>query len=967
MNTIAKRILNNVQKYPQKIAIVAHDGTRETTWTELLEVATKIACHARREGLSGIVPILQGRTMEYVASILGLNMAGIAVVNLSDTYPEERIKYICEDVGATVCADNAFVERAVGFPAKPFEPSGDLSDIAMLLYTSGSTGTPKGVVYDNNCLLQSMTRGIKEVGLDENVIWANTSTFSFTVAVFELLVNLAAGATVHILTNNCRKDIGKLTSYFNKHQITHAFIPFQVFRQMGSPLPFMKLVLLIGEKITDMVPQKYKIMNCYGMCETTVFVTHFLLDKAYDNTPIGKASEGMFVYLLDENSNLCDEGEICIAGPIARGYWNCPELTGKTFVRNPYATGEEDKVLLHTGDIAKRLPDGNLLFLNRNDWMVKISGQRVEPGEIEGVMRQIPEIKQAVVKSFENTHNQTYLCGFYTVNSTISKEYLRKYLANKLPSYMLPRFLTELAAFPTNVNGKLDRLSLQAPKAAEFQVEYIAPETPEEEMLCRAFETVLDVKSVGALDDFFHIGGDSLGVMSLMVEAERLHLKAEHVFNGKTPRGIAAQIQKDQTTQMDIFVDCQEKRTFYPLTSSQKTVLRSFLSSPWSTDFNNASIYNFPLDIDIQRIQKALWDVFEHYPILSARMVEQDGVYGLVKCPERKPEIPVIDVREDELEQKKKQFVMPFNPERDMLIRMIIYRTEKQIYLFWDTYHMIMDGSSITLFFNQFVRTYYGESLVPEQLTQFHLSNYEQKYRKSELFQQAREYFARKIGMRLSPSNPQFDHPEYVGGARERNNAFYRFPDQTTSAMLERFLKTYDITAATFFMGAFSYTLKELTKNKQVSFLSIENGRHDPRLQYTMGQLIQYIPLIVSFEQEMSDIERLRKIQADFVESWSYGCYPFELLESEYNISDSIVFNYLGEMKNGFQISTHFVTDEYLQPVTSHSNLITCVFKHNNTYELLIGYNSQAYEKNTMDKLIDTYVQTINSFLLLLD
>lgn len=113
MNTIAKRILSNVQKYPQKTAIVDHDGTRETTWAELLETATQIACHARRQKLSGIVPILQGRTMEYVASILGSNMAGLAVVNLTDTYPEERVNYICEDVGAPACVDNAFVERAM--------------------------------------------------------------------------------------------------------------------------------------------------------------------------------------------------------------------------------------------------------------------------------------------------------------------------------------------------------------------------------------------------------------------------------------------------------------------------------------------------------------------------------------------------------------------------------------------------------------------------------------------------------------------------------------------------------------------------------------------------------------------------------------------------------------------------------------------------------------------------------------
>ncbi|MEG0897935.1 MAG: non-ribosomal peptide synthetase, partial [Ruthenibacterium sp.] len=878
---------------PQKAAIVDHDGTRETTWAELLETATKIACYAQREGLSGIVPILQGRTMEYVATILGLNMAGIAVVNLTDTYPEERVNYICEDVGASVHADNVFVERAMGFPAEPFEFCGDLSDIAMLLYTSGSTGTPKGVVYDNHCLLCSIARNIKEVELDEQVIYASTGAFNFAVSQFELLATLASGATVHIISEDCRKDVSQITQYFNKHKISHAFIPFQLFRQIHIPLPFMKLVLLGSERIIDITLQTYKIMIVYASSESTLFVTHLILDRAYENPPIGKPVNGMTVYLLDKDGNLCDEGEICVAGPIAKGYWNRPELTAKTFVPNPFATGEHDKVLLHTGDIAKRLPDGNFLYLNRNDWMVKISGQRVEPGEIEAVMQQLPEVKQAVVKGFIDTHGQAYLCGFYTVTRPTSNETVRMYLAKNLPTYMQPRYLTQLVAFPTNINGKLDRLSLEAPKAAEFQSEYVAPETPEESLICRAFETVLNVKPIGVFDDFFRMGGDSLGIMALMIETEQLHLKPEYVFNGKTPRGIAALIPKDSTTQTDIYADCQEVRAFSPLTSSQKIVMNIYLSAPWSDVFNMPYLCTFPLDADVERIRKALLTVFAHYPVLSVKVVKQDGIYGMVQCPERKLDIPILDIREDELAQKKIEFVIPFRPEDDLLIRSVIYRTEKQIYLFWDTYHMVMDGTSMPLFFKQFVRAYQGEALVPEQFTQFHLSNCEQKFRQSKLFQEAKRFFDQKLTGHIFPSAPAFDHPDanYIGGSHVmlRSLAGQVFADK-----LERFVNTHGITVATFFTGMFAYTLQEMTQNEDVYFLSVESGRNDPRFQNTLGQVIQHIPLTVSFAKEATVIEHLQKLQADFIESLPYDYFPFELLEREYGVTPYIMYIYQG-------------------------------------------------------------------------
>lgn len=255
----------------------------------------------------------------------------------------------------------------------------------------------------------------------------------------------------------------------------------------------------------------------------------------YDNAPIGKPIGEVCAYVLDENGNEADEGELCFAGYFADEYLHLPEQSAKVFTKNPFDTKDGFERLLHTGDIVKRREDGNLIYLNRRDWMVKINGQRVEPGEIEAVIKNCEGIADAAIKGFKNDFGQVYLTAYYTEHSYVDVNELKAAISAKLPPYMIPAFFVRLDKMPLNANGKLDRSALAAPEAGSFKSEYIAPETDMQKALCTAFANVLEIENVGVDDDFFALGGDSIQCVMVTAECDIYKIPVSVIFEGKTP------------------------------------------------------------------------------------------------------------------------------------------------------------------------------------------------------------------------------------------------------------------------------------------------------------------------------------------------------------------------------------------------------------------------------------------------
>ena len=257
----------------------------------------------------------------------------------------------------------------------------------------------------------------------------------------------------------------------------------------------MKRVFTGSERLSGVYSDRFEIINGYGMSETLAAAVSFTVDRKYDNTPIGRPLQGVELFLLDEDGHAVPdgtEGEICLKGRFADGYLNQPEATAAAFI--PQADGT---VLLHTGDIGALNENGDLVYVNRKDWMVMINGQRVETREVEKLLTEIYGVTNAAVQAFDDPMGQKYLAAFYTAEGDVSAGALTAALKKDLPDYMIPRYYKRLDAMPLNVNGKLDRTALLPPDIGDYKGDYAAPENETQATICRGMEALLGYGRVG--------------------------------------------------------------------------------------------------------------------------------------------------------------------------------------------------------------------------------------------------------------------------------------------------------------------------------------------------------------------------------------------------------------------------------------------------------------------------------------
>ena len=357
--------------------------------------------------------------------------AGGAYVPLDPEYPQSRIEYMLKDSGARnlLVIDqyqnlvefydgNVISLDSVSDEAEDFELSAELispkpENLAYMIYTSGSTGKPKGVMIEHRNLLNL----IEYITLSRNTspddIVAEFASFCFDASVIDLFAPLTAGAVLYILPESIRKDAIAISRYIKEKEITTVTFPTQMgelVTELLEDAPALKFVTLGGEKFKHYRNRTYQMINGYGPTENTVSSTEFLVDRQYDNIPIGKSQRNVRSYIVDENLNRLPvgaSGELCHAGrQIARGYHNLPEKTASVFVENPFAVCEQESRLYRTGDMVRMKGDGNIEYIGRIDSQVKIRGYRVELGEIEGALLKHELVKNAAVTVIEKGGNK---------------------------------------------------------------------------------------------------------------------------------------------------------------------------------------------------------------------------------------------------------------------------------------------------------------------------------------------------------------------------------------------------------------------------------------------------------------------------------------------------------------------------------------------------------------------------------
>lgn len=524
------------KRIPDREAVIF--GETRLTYRQLDRRANFLAHRLRERGVNDcdLVGVYLERSTDMLVILLAIWKAGAAYVPLDPAYPPERVEMILEDAQPKLLVTQENLLKGLNRDGRnlfslaehpsqeesdnPPSHSSGVNDLAYVIFTSGSTGRPKGVEIQHEALANFLHSMAEAPGLTEEDSLLAVTTLSFDIAALELWLPLITGARTVIASAETAMDGQALAQALDAEGITilqATPISWHLLLDAGWKGNNHLKALCGGEAMPSelverLLPRCGELWNLYGPTETTIWSTIHQM-KAGGSVLIGRPIANTQVYIVNEavqRQPMGAPGELLIGGTgLARGYLNIPQLTAEKFISNPFGEGR----LYRTGDLARFQPDGTIECLGRLDSQVKIRGFRIELGEIEHAIVECENVKDCVVSTHQDENGVAYLAAFaIPVSSPLAPTTIRKAIRSKLPDYMIPRFIVELAAFPQTPNGKIDRKALPAPAGAQSIPTKAPPETPTELRLAQIWEEILELKAgaVGRNDNFFELGGHSL-------------------------------------------------------------------------------------------------------------------------------------------------------------------------------------------------------------------------------------------------------------------------------------------------------------------------------------------------------------------------------------------------------------------------------------------------------------------------
>ncbi|WP_331449310.1 amino acid adenylation domain-containing protein [Streptomyces prasinus] len=643
--TLPELFERQAARTPDAVALSDADG-RELTYAQVERAANRLAHRliARGVGPERVVALALPRGAETAVAQLAVAKAGGAFLPVDPDYPEQRREFMLRDADARLVLDDpAAVRDADGPDTAPTDADRTapltLDHPAYVIHTSGSTGTPKGVAVTHRGLAAFTAAAADryDAGPGDRVL--QFASPSFDASVLELCTSLLTGAT--LVTGEEGPLVGeRLAEALAERRISHTLIPpaalATVDPRTADALPHLRTLIVGAEACPAHLVERWapgrNMINSYGPTEATVVATWTgPLAPGTGAPPIGRPAGATRVHVLDAALRPVPPGvtgDLYVAGPgLARGYLNRPGLTASRFLADPF--GPPGTRMYRTGDLARWDASGDLRFAGRADDQVKLRGFRIEPGEIESALRRSTRVRDAVVTVRGGAADPDGRSGgrlvAYVVPADGATEHLpvpelRDHLAGLLPPHMVPSAFVPLERLPLTPNGKTDRGALPEPGPAHSAAgPHTAPRTDTERRIARIWADVLGVADVGAHDNFFHLGGDSILSMQVVSRLRRdgLHLATRDLFTHQTVAELAGVVTGaprhtgDGPASGDV-----------PLTPIQEW----FLTGPRASHahFNQSLLLELAAPLDVAALETALNALLDHHDALRMRFTE-DG------------------------------------------------------------------------------------------------------------------------------------------------------------------------------------------------------------------------------------------------------------------------------------------------------------------------------------------------------
>lgn len=978
------QVLNN----PEGTAVV-FDG-QKMSYKELDQLSNQFAnCleqdHHIQQG--DLVGIKLDRSEWVIVAIFAVLKLGAAYVPVDPEYSSERETHILNDAKVKLLITSEKYQADVRYKLFLIDKSFDVhlyadtiaerkistGQLVYVIYTSGSTGMPKGVMITHASLMNYLDWGNSfYLGNDlRNGDFGLYTTLSFDLTVTSFFLPLTTGNTLWVFKNNDVQELLKsyLASNISCIKLTPAHI--SLLKELDIESSSIELAIVGGDSLLQShidilrkLNPAIRIYNEYGPTEATVGCMIYEVQFEGGAISIGYPIANTEIYVLNAAHMLQPigvAGELCIGGEgLAAGYLNRPDLNALKFVPHPFNAGER---IYKTGDIARWLPDGNMVFLGRKDDQVKVRGYRIELGEIEASIKQHADLEEVIVLAHENESGEKELMAFFISSKKENISEIRALITKTLPHYMIPSALIQIERVPLTVNGKTDRKALIAMSslATNDGKSYVAPDNEMESELIKIWEQVLNRNDIGIQDDFFALGGHSLKAIRLITIVHKKYgvkLNVKQIFLNAT---IKAQAEL-------IMISCKESfdeihpaaaAAHYPLSFEQRRIWVLSQLEGGSEAFNMPCSFLLNDALDPELFERAIRAVIERHEILRTVFKEDENgeVRQWILRPEEvSPTIQYVDFRNKSWDQIRvylaEEARFSFDLVNGPLLRMNFLHTDgDKVILNYNMHHIISDGISMQILSNDVISYYNsskdGQDARPAPLG-FHYKDYavwQKKELKDEKIINQTQFWKNifKNGI------PRVHFP-----FQKKRPAIYSYEGNSISFSLDKELKSgltelcskYKGSMYTTFLFLVKTLIYQYTNATQLMVGSSFSTRIHEGLEKQLGFYINNLPLVTRINPDDTlalFYQNLRDLVFSISEkSW----YPLELLVDEigykYDAAYPGLFNVLVDYheRNGLSSENEsFTSYRYNIPCQFDLSLecfdkadgLVCVFTYNHS------------------------------------
>ncbi len=1040
-HTLLSHFCAQAQRTPAAIAVA--DAATALSYAALAQHATHLATHLVAHGVTPetVVALLADRDAAFLTALLAILLAGGTYLPLDPHHPPARWHQILAqsqtqlvlttqpyaaalaahgDPATTACPPVLDLPTLRHTPAPPDVALPTLTPHlrAYVLFTSGSTGIPKGAMLSHRGMLNHLWAKVHALHLQPADVVAQTAAPCFDISVWQFLAALLVGARVHILPDPIAHDPVALRQALPTYQIAiletvpallRAFLDIPSTSTAPADLGPLRWLIPTGEALPPQVAHTWltrypqvPLMNAYGPTECSDDVTHAILrtpsDVADGLVPIGTPIASTQLYVLDAAHMPVPvhiPGELWVGGiGVGRGYLHAPARTAAVFQPDPFSPTPGARHY-RTGDRGYYRPDGQLAFLGRTDYQVKVRGFRIELGEIEAVVQQHPAVQSAVVTVWQSTTDQdgrlvAYLVGV-AGQALPEVRAWRTYLGERFPAYMIPAAFVPLATLPLTRNGKVDRRALPAPVFTSDPATGGAgtPRTAVEQQLATVWAEVLGLAHIGIHDNFFELGGDSILSIQVITRAHQIgiSLTPKQMFQNQT----IATLAQDISEPIQIFAEQDPVLGEVPLTPIQQQLLERSL--PDIHHWNQSVLLRLNEQLHPSWLESAIQHLITYHDTLRTRFIcNAEGWKQYIVAPDTDTPFAYFDYiqvsdkeAQEAIQRSANEIQASLDLEQGPLIRVALFDhgTDRQSYLFIVIHHLVIDGVSWRILIDDLQQAYKQVrantpiALAPKTTSFKYWAEQLAKYSQSDEIREQVAYWhdmSWNTITALPRDNPHGKNLE--GNSRTLTTSLDK---EETRFLLQDIPKTYQTRINDVLLTALVDTIAQWARLSTV-LIDLESHGRSARFEHvdlsrTVGWLTSIFPLAFGYQAHTSLLDRLRSVKKQLQNvpdhGLSYGLLRYLREDTALgNLPQAeIIFNYLG------QLDQTFAPDGIFQLATEPSGADRSL-RGERRYLIEVNgqvvqgqltlewsYSDEIYHQETIQQLANNFLTTLRTFL----